>query len=99
MNEEVPMKKRSFVITSLLALSLVAAAQVVRAQETLVVSIPFDFVAGSATLPAGEDRVQKLDRNPAALLIHCSEPTVPARVMTNAPQATEPHSGANMVFH
>src|SRR5258708_35768368 len=99
MKEEVPMKKRSFVITSLLVLSLVAAAQVVRAQETLVVSIPFDFVAGSATLPAGEYRVQKLDRNPAVLLIHCSEPTVSAMVMTNAAQAKEPQSDSKLVFH
>jgi len=40
------MKKRTFVMTSLLLLSLMVAAQVVQAQEPVVVNIPFEFVAG-----------------------------------------------------
>jgi hypothetical protein len=99
MKEEVPMKKRSFVMTIVLLLSLMAAAQVVRAQESLVVSIPFEFVAGNATLPAGEYRVQNLDRNPAVLLIHCSDSTASSLVLTNAAQAKERQSASKLVFH
>jgi hypothetical protein len=65
------MKKQSFLMAGVLVLSSMAATQVARAQEAMVVDIPFAFTAGSATLPAGEYRVQKLDRNSAVLLIHC----------------------------
>ncbi len=68
------MKKRTFVMTSLLLLSLMVAAQVVQAQELVVVNIPFEFVAGNATLPAGEYRVEKLEKNSVVVLTHCAQP-------------------------
>ncbi len=93
------MKKQSFLIAGLLVLSSMAAAQVARAQETMVVDIPFAFVAGSATLPAGEYRVQKLDGNSAVLLIHCWDARASALVITNAAQAKEPQSESKLVFN
>ncbi len=93
------MKKRSFVITSLLLLSLMAVPQLVRAQDAMAVSIPFEFVAGRATLPAGEYRVQKLNETSAVLLIHCSDPSASVLVITNAAQAKKMQTGSKLVFN
>jgi hypothetical protein len=93
------MKKHTFVMTSLLLLSLMAAAQVVKAQEPLVVNIPFEFVAGKATLPAGEYRVEKLEKGSVVVLIRHASPGVSAMVMTMAAQANEPQSDSKLVFN
>jgi hypothetical protein len=93
------MKKRSFVMASFLVLCSMAATQAARAQQPMVASIPFAFVAGNATLPAGEYRVQILDRNSAVLLIHCSDPSASAIVITNAAQAKELSSESKLVFN
>jgi hypothetical protein len=92
------MKKQSFLMAGLLVLSSMAATQVARAQESLVVNIPFAFVAGNATLPAGEYRVQKRDRN-WVLLIHCSDPSESAFVITNTAEAKELQSESKLVFN
>jgi len=93
------MKKHTFVMTSLLLLSLMAAAQVVKAQEPLVVNIPFEFVAGKATLPAGEYRVEKLEKGSVVVLIRAARPGTSALVMTMAAQANEPQSDSKLVFN
>jgi hypothetical protein len=93
------MKKQSFVMASLLVLSSMAATQVARAQEAMAVNIPFAFVAGNATLPAGEYRVETLNRNSAVLSIHCSDPSASAMVITNAAQAKELNSESKLVFN
>jgi hypothetical protein len=93
------MKKRTFVMTSLLLLSLMAAAQVVEAQESLVVNIPFEFVAGKATLPAGEYRVEKLEKGSVVVLVRGWRPGASAAVMTMAAQANEPQSDSKLVFN
>jgi len=97
--EEGLMKKQSFLMAGLLVLSSMAATQVARAQESMVVDIPFAFVAGNATLPAGEYRVQKLDENSAVLLIHCWDASASALVITNAAQAKEPQAESKLVFN
>jgi hypothetical protein len=93
------MKKHTFVMTSLLLLSLMAAAQVVKAQEPLVVNIPFEFVAGKATLPAGEYRVEKLEKGSVVVLIRGARAGTSATVMTMAAQANEPQSDSKLVFN
>jgi hypothetical protein len=93
------MKKLTLVMTSLLLFSLMAAAQVVEAQESLVVNIPFEFVAGKATLPAGEYRVEKLEKGSVVVLIRGSRPGASAAVMTMAAQANEPQSDSKLVFN
>src|SRR5260370_9450451 len=65
----------------------------------MTVNIPFAFVAGNATLPAGEYRVQKLDGNPAVVLIRCSGATAAAMVMSNAAQAKETQPQSKLVFN
>ncbi len=97
--EEGPVKKRTFVMTSLLLLSLMVAAQAVQAQEVMVVNIPFEFVAGQATLPAGEYRVEKLEKNSVVVLTHCTQPGASAIVMTIASQANAPQSDSKLVFN
>jgi len=93
------MKKQSILLAGLLALLSMAATQVARAQETMVVNIPFAFTAGNVTLPAGEYRVQKLEQNSAVLLIHCWDAHMATLVVTNAAQAKEPQSQSKLVFN
>jgi hypothetical protein len=63
------------------------------------VNIPFQFVAGDVTLPAGEYRVEKLDGNSAVLLIHCSDPNTSVMVMTHAAQAKKLQIQSILVFN
>jgi hypothetical protein len=93
------MKKQSFLMAGVLVLSSLAATQVARAQDAMVVDIPFAFTAGNATLPAGEYRVQKMDRNSAVLLIHCWDARASALVITNAAQAKETQTESKLVFN
>ena len=92
------MKKQSILLAGLLVLSSIAATQVARAQEAMVVDIPFAFTAGNATLPAGEYRVQKMDRNPSVLLIHCWDARLATFVVTNPAQAKELQTESKLVF-
>src|SRR5258708_12228294 len=93
------MKTRAFVTATLFVLSIIAAAQVAQPDEPMTVNIQFAFVAGNATLPAGEYRVQKLDRNPAVVLIRCSGASAAAMVMSNAAQAKETQTESKLVFN
>src|SRR5216684_4962145 len=93
------MKTRALVMTTLFVLSFLVAAQVVQADEPMLVNIPFAFTAGNATLPAGEYRVQKLDRNSAVLLVHCWDARASALVITNAAQAKETQTESKLVFN
>jgi hypothetical protein len=92
------MKKRVFVVASLFVLSIVVAAQVAKADEPMLVNIPFAFVAGNTTLPAGEYRVQKLDGNSAVLLIRCSDASTAAMVLSNTTQAKKIQTQSKLVF-
>jgi len=93
------MKNHSFLMAGFLVLSSMAASQVARAQEPLAVNIPFAFVVGNATLPAGEYRVQKRDGNADVLLIHCLDPSESAVVITNAAEAKELQSESKLLFN
>jgi hypothetical protein len=91
------MRKQAFAVATLFVLSIVAV-QVARADEPMLVNIPFTFVAGNATLPAGEYRVQKLDGNSAVVLIRCSDASASAMVLSNAAQAKETQTQSKLVF-
>ena len=86
-------------ITALLALALLAASQVVRAQEPLLVNIPFAFTAEKIMLPAGEYRVQKLSADSVVLLIQRTDQSVAACVISQAAQADTKESQSKLVFH
>ena len=92
------MKKRLFVMAGLLMFASIVATQVARADEPMLVNIPFAFVAGNVTLPAGEYRVEKLHGNSAVVLIRCSDPSAAAVVLSNAAQATEIQTQSKLIF-
>jgi hypothetical protein len=92
------MKKHTFVTATLFVLSVIVAAQVAQAGEPMLVNIPFAFVAGDATLPAGEYRVETLEQNSAVLLIHCWDARMATFVVTNPAQAKELQSQSKLVF-
>src|SRR5579864_2422916 len=93
------MKKRVFVMTSLFVLSILAASRVARAQESMVVNVPFAFVAGQAALPAGEYRVNIPFDSSALLLTPIDNPGAGAIVVTMPTQANEPSSDSKLIFH
>jgi hypothetical protein len=92
------MKKRACVTATLFAFSLIVAAQVVRADDPMLVNIPFSFVAGDVTLAAGEYRVQKLDGNSAVVLISCSDASASTMVLSNTAQAKDIQTQSKLVF-
>ena len=55
--------KKSYVATVLMLMCLLGVGVSAHAQDAdaVVVSVPFEFVAGSATLPAGEYRVSRIN--------------------------------------
>jgi hypothetical protein len=92
------MKKRAFVMATLFVMSLIVAAQVVKADDPMLVNIPFAFVAGDVTLPAGEYRVQKLDGNSAVVLISCSDASASTMVLSNASETKDIQTQSKLVF-
>ena len=93
------MKKRAFVIAGMLALSIVAATQVVLAQDTMLVNIPFEFVAGKATLPAGEYLVQNPAAGSTVILIHRKSPDASVILLSMPTSARDPQSASKLVFN
>jgi len=93
------MKKAFFRITGILALAFLAATTVVRAQEPLLVNIPFAFTAGKMTLPAGEYRVQNMADASSALLIQRTDGSAATYVMPHAVQANKPQTKSKLIFH
>jgi len=93
------MKKRALVASTLFVLSVILSAQVARANQPMLVNIPFQFVAGNTTLPAGEYRVQKLDSSAGVLLINCSDPDASAIVVTFPAQSNEPQTKSKLIFN
>ena len=92
------MKKRLFVMAGLLVFASMVATQVARADEPMLVNIPFAFTAGNVTLPAGEYRVEKLHGNSTVVLIRCSEANATAVVLSNAAQAKETPTQSKLIF-
>ena len=91
------MKKAFCRITGILALALLAAYSV-RAQEPVLVNIPFAFTAGQMTLPAGEYRVRNMVQAPAALLIQRTDGSASTFVMSNGVEANGPQTQSRLIF-
>ena len=92
------MKNTLWKVTGLLWLAFLAATQA-RAQEPLLVSIPFSFTAGKVTLPAGEYRVQKPSDRSLALLIQRTDGSPAMFVTPIAVSANRPQPQSKLVFH
>ncbi len=66
-------------------------------EETLVVKVPFAFVAGSQTLPAGEYRVQPYSET-GLLMIQGYGSHTTAMVFSTPTSLTSRHSDAALLF-
>ena len=93
------MKTRALVMAGLTALTVMASTRVAQAQEHLVVNIPFDFVAGNTTLPAGEYSVQVSGPERALILTDRKDPAASAIINSNAVVANEIQSQSRLVFN
>ena len=92
------MKNAICSITGMLALALLAATQTVRAQEPVLVNIPFEFTAENMTLPAGQYRVQPGHASPA-LLIQRTDGSASTFVISMAVASNQLQSQTKLVFH
>ena len=93
------MKKSILRITGLLALALVAATQITRAQEPIAVTIPFAFTAGDKMLPAGEYRVEKAAQGSVSLLIRRTDGKESMFVSSFAASSNVPQTQSKLIFH
>ena len=85
-------------ITGMLTLALMAATETARAQEPLLVNIPFAFTAARVALPAGEYRVQKAAYQSSALLIQRTDQGAASMVMSFAAEAKAQKAESKLVF-
>jgi hypothetical protein len=93
------MKMRALVMASVMALTAMASTRVAQAQEPLVIRIPFDFVVGGKTLPAGEYSVNTSGPERTLLLIDRQDPSASIFMGTNPIVASEPKSESKLVFN
>jgi hypothetical protein len=93
------MKTRALVIAGMMTLAVLASTRVARAQETMRVNIPFDFVAGNTSLPAGEYSVETSGPTHTLLLIDRKDASTSALIITNAAVSAEPQSESKLIFN
>ena len=95
------MKPASFrmTMTAIVALAFLAATRTARAEEPLLVNIPFAFTAGRMTLPAGEYRVQRMAYDSPILLIQRADKRAATVVMSFTAQANAKQAQSKLVFH
>ena len=96
------MSTKAFKIIATLSLFLALAAVSAQAQSRgkIEAQIPFDFIVGDVTLPAGNYSVKLISRNnDKALLIRSEKGRASAMVLTNAVEAGAEQSGSKLVFH
>ena len=92
------MKMRLFAVAAVLAPTVLASGGVAQAQQQLVVNVPFDFVAGGATLPAGAYSVRPLSHGPVVLVRKIGAPAASAVAMTSPGQPKVGESRSVLVF-
>jgi hypothetical protein len=93
------MKTRAILMAAAMTVTALASAHVAQAQENLVVTIPFDFAAGSANLPAGDYSVKASASNHTVLLINRDNPAVSMILTANAAESTVPQTQSKLVFN
>jgi hypothetical protein len=88
--------KRNLVITAALALlaTTAASAQTVNVKAT----VPFSFIVGRSTLPAGEYSLQTMN-NGQVLAISNRDAKITNLVLWNACESLRAASGTKLVFH
>jgi hypothetical protein len=93
------MKTRALVMAALMALTAMASTRVAQAQELLVVNIPFNFVAGNMTLPAGEYSIKVSAPERTLLLIDRKDAAMSSFMNTDAVATTEIQTESKLIFN
>lgn len=93
------MKTRALVIAGVMALVMFATTRVAQAQQSLVVNVPFDFVAGNTQLPAGEYTVKISVPTYSMVLISRKDATTSAFINTNAAVSSTPQAESKLIFN
>lgn len=93
------MKTRALLMAGMMALTVMASTRIARAQESMVVNIPFDFVAGTTELPAGEYSVKVTGPVHTLILMDRKDAQTAAFINTNAAIANEAPTESKLVFH
>jgi hypothetical protein len=93
------MKTRALVMAAMMALTAMAFTRVAQAQESMVVNIPFDFVAGNTQMPAGEYSVKTTGPTNVLLLISRDDSAASAFINTNPAVASEPKTESKLIFN
>jgi hypothetical protein len=89
------MTKATFAI--LAALSLVATSLVAQSKPPIKVSVPFNFVAGAKTLPAGEYQVQA--DGPSVVWIRSADFKTNLNLISNSAQNAQMYGVAALKFN
>jgi hypothetical protein len=93
------MRKRLMVLAAVMTLTVMASARVAQAQQSLVVNIPFDFVAGNQVLPAGQYSVNVSGTTHTLVLIGRKYSIKSPFLRTNAVAANEIQSASKLIFN
>jgi len=96
------MTKKAFAIASVMVLSVAIVVVSARAQASspLLANIPFEFVVGDKTLPAGEYRIERmLSGNPKVLLIRSTDGRAHRTVMTMEVLANDWQAESKLIFN
>ncbi len=96
------MKKQAFETFTILSVLLILSAISVRAQSerTKVTNIPFSFIVGEKTLPAGEYTVEPNRRDYGNIwLVQSRDGRTSALFITMSVQASETQEKTKLVFH
>lgn len=95
------MKTRMMVMAALVAVAMLASTRVAQAQDQnqMLIKVPFDFVAGNKTLPAGEYAVKSVGPTNMLILVDRTDSTSSAFLPTQAAVSTEPQIESKLVFN
>lgn len=86
--------------TLLVAAAALAFGATAQAQEVnLRAKVPFDFVLGDKTYPAGEYALQTVMANDYSLYIKSQEKAKPALLVTDVQTASTPAKHSELIFH
>lgn len=95
------MKKQLSIISLMLSLFVMLMGAPLRAEfnGAVTANIPFEFVAGNTTFPAGEYTLNPIDLVHGTLLIQRSDGHKIAFLLTNRVQTNKAHANAELVFN
>jgi hypothetical protein len=93
------MKPRPLVMAGMMALTAMASTRVAQAQELLVVNVPFHFVAGNKTLPAGVYSIKVSAPERTLLLVDRKDAAASTFMNTNPVATAEIQTEAKLIFN